>query len=579
MSKNHHKYFVIGVVLVGIGLFVFRSLLSNITTHLLDWDDYPYYVWTITEQANNLRSLQIFSLGEGKIFYPHNDVLFFSDLLLPQALIASLLLSLTQNFILIFNILFIITIGLNIISSIFFWKRLTTDSLSLFFLSLVTVFSPFIFVQLGHFQMINIWPLLLSLGLLFDQLNKPRLSRAFIIGLLLTLQFTMSVYLAVFLLWIIMVWYGVTILLKIVNQEHISTQVKQLLSTVSIFSVTIFPLLWKYIETQRNHQIFRSYGEYAFYAAHLTDYLFYQTKPYKSVMADFLSGWNKFNQHKLGESATWPGISLTILSITGLFQAKFGKKVQQISIHLSHRDVIFFIILVSGFIFSLGPRLNVNGVFTNIPLPYHVVLKILPLVEPVRATGRWSLLFYLGLSYFAVKGVQKIKKQQLQKVILCSLSVIYVLEIIPTDINTRSENYYSLSQYASIEYACKPEAKVLLEYPMNKQLDNDNSDRLPYKTQMMLTSLHHNCYLVNGYSGFVPKEIEQYEQQLELAFLQDDYLKISELLDKKQVSVIKLNMDALEASSGAQVEAVLRNIPSIEMTDSESSTRIFERKL
>ncbi len=581
MNKIQNMYVVIPVLLLCLGIFIFRSVFFNVTTHLLDWNDYPYYIWTIIEQAQNLRSFQFFALGEANIFYPHQSVLFFSDLLLPQAVIAAVLLTFTTNFILILNTLFFITLGLNSMASVFLWKRFSNNSAFVFFLSVATVFSPFLFLQLGHFQMINIWPLLFGVGLILKQHQKTSLFDSVILGLLLTLQFLISVYLAVFFIWIILVWYGVEVVFKLSQKQNILTSLLYPAITACSFLVTVVPFLWKYFDTQHAYQIHRSYGEYAFYAAHITDYFFHQIRPFRSFLAGTVfSGWNKFNQHTIGEWVSWPGISLVLLSTAGLFSFKFGKKVQEISIRLNQIDVFFFILLVTGFIFSLGPRLNVNGIFTNIPLPYHLVMKVLPLVEPVRATNRWAFLFYLGLAYFSGKALQKIEDNRVRNVVIAMMTVVFFLEIIPLQIPASSRSYYLQSRYLEIEQACAAEQKVLLEYPMNWQIESTGNEfYLPYKSEMLLASLQHGCYLVNGYSGFTPREIEEYEISITQAVQKNSPASFEKLLDKKNVSLLKLNVVAQDASDSARLRAFFSELHSFTAVSSDEGSIVYQKDL
>ncbi|MDO8638702.1 MAG: hypothetical protein Q7R43_03940, partial [Candidatus Daviesbacteria bacterium] len=91
-----------------LALFIFRSLVFNITKNLPDWNDYPYITWTIFQNADHVKNLQFDGFFDANAFYPFKGTLLFSDLLLPQSLIVILISYFTANPVLSFNILFFI---------------------------------------------------------------------------------------------------------------------------------------------------------------------------------------------------------------------------------------------------------------------------------------------------------------------------------------------------------------------------------------------------------------------------------------------------------------------------------------
>src|SRR3990167_10472341 len=84
MDKKFLLYLSLFILIL---LFVFRNLILNISTNLIDWLDYPYVIWVMSQSINHIQNLDFINFFETNAFYPHKMTLLFSDLLLPQALI------------------------------------------------------------------------------------------------------------------------------------------------------------------------------------------------------------------------------------------------------------------------------------------------------------------------------------------------------------------------------------------------------------------------------------------------------------------------------------------------------------
>lgn len=532
------------LVILLLVLFVFRSLVVNISVNLLDWNDYPYITWTIFQTVGNVVNLQLSDVFNTNAFYPLEGTLLFSDLLAPVALLASFLYLFIKNPVLVFNICFVMVFLLNAAAAYFLWKRFFRG-LGLFFCVVVTVFSPYIFLQLNHFQMINIWPFLFGLSIVFSK--KLNFVRVTSIGLLATIQFLTSVYLAIFMLTAVCLWF-------VLSLFYVRDR-KNLLALLGVFVVSFFVSVgffaYKYIQVQKAYEIKRDYGEYVTYSAHVSDYIF--TSNYGSVVSEYtpFKVWNKFNNHKIGEHAGFPGFVLVILSILGLFGIKRRLGYLDVRVDTSFNHVYFLLLLIVGFIFSLGPRLNVNGVYAVVPLPYDVFLKTVPFIEPIRAVSRWMFLLFFALAYFAAFGISRFKR--FGWFVYVAL-FIFLLEVIPVNLKTESKSYYP-NVYELARLECLKNPEVMLEYPMTQfKKDVNIVSNLTYRTQMQLASVNHGCLLVNGYSGYIPKDYERFEKELFTTVEEGDQVKFWDLLAQRNVGIFKLNKKELYSDRGRVVE-------------------------
>lgn len=541
MNKKN-IYLIYFLILSFLTVFIFRSLAFNITKNLLDWNDYPFVAWTIYQSVDHIKNLQFNGFFDINAFYPFRGTLLFSDLLLPQSFIIILISYFTANPVLSFNILFFFILGLNIIASLYFWKGIFNDHKIIFFASLLTTFSPYFFLNSNHFQMINIWPYLFGIGFL---LRKGLSSKsAMVVGILTTIEFLSSVYLSIFMLFTISIWVILTLFFNRKQKTVLITTLKGIGIFCLIFIILSGPFILKYKQVKSSYGITRDLGEYVLYSAHLTDYLF--TTHYHSFISTLspVVKWNNFNMHRSGEAAGFPGIVLLTLSFLGIFIYSRNFSSFNLKIPLSFNHIFFLILTISGFIFSIGPRLNANGVYLAIPLPYEIMLKYNPLVEPIRGISRWSFIFYFGLVFFACIGLQKINQRTKSNLILVILSTVFLLEMLPMNKITESKNYYP-EVYKTIEGLCQSKS-VLLEYPMSQfNKDVNIITNLTYRTQILLASVNHKCKVINGYSGYIPKQYQDYEDKLQKAVENNDKLEFLKLLDSKEISIFKLNKRSL----------------------------------
>lgn len=569
LEKKTHYFIFASMTLVS--AFVFRNLILNITTGLLDWYDYPYYVWTMFQTIQKISTLSFTSFFSTNAFYPFESTLLFSDLLLPQSVIGFLFSLFTKNPILVFNLTFLSTILLNNATAYLMWQKVFSDKRVLWFVCMVTSVFPFLFLQLGHFQMITLWPLYLGIAILFN--DTRTIKWGITLGLLVTVQFLASVYLAVFLLSFIGIW-GVFTFFRAVTKDKKQLLIFGLVTGV-VFSVTCGPILSSYLKVKNAYEITRNYGEYVLYAAQPSDYLFnaaYNSELSKTTLFQKI---NSYDWHFSGERMGSPGILILVLAFAGLGFIKNTHKEFQIIFPKSILHILFLTSVLVGYVFSLGPKLTINGSFTSLPLPYAVFLKTVPLFEPIRATGRWALLFYLGLIYFAGVGLTKLlKKININGFLLVGIAfMLYCYEMVPLDKTVASNEYYS-DIYEIIEQRCLHQKAVLLEYPLGQDTTDINvATNLSYKTTQLLATLHHKCFLVNGYAGYDPKDYSRFEQELTTAVNEKDEISFKKLLEQRNVSLFKLNKHDLYKEKVTFVLSLLKTYPNVTiLADTEEAT-------
>ena len=549
------------LTVIGLQLYIFRDLLFHITTNLIDWRDYALLVWILGGIKNNIFSSAIQTFFDGNMYFPNKYTLLFADSFYPQALSFLPAFAITQNYISAFNIVFFLTLILNTFGAWHLWKSLKVlHPLLLLFGTLTTSLSPFFFSELSHFQMISFWPLFFALSYLLRIRLAPTAKNVAFVIMFSILQFYASVYLFTYLITIIGIYF-VLVLFFIKKQQRKAFSLLAL-KIIAGIGIGVLPLYAFYYYIQHVYQAERQYFEYVLYSAHFTDYLFPNTWGLLSRLAP-LKALSSLNRHTVGELAYFPGFALTILGGYGI--AKGFK------IHKGNFLYIFFLLLlITGFVFSLGPKLNINGKFVGLPLPYVVPMKLIPFYWPLRATKRWSFLLYTSLAYFSVFGLKSIV------LLVCAIGV-YVLEMIPFNYTSEYQNYYP-PIYTAIEQQCQKNTEVLLEFPMEENHAEANvATNLSYKTTFMVSSLKHNCNLINGYSGLVPPSSQQFQMVLQQNVEDRNLDSTSQQFEENSIKLIKVNENRMSLETISDIYYILDSLPTYKLTAQDTSTRVYLR--
>lgn len=533
--KQKVIFFLIFLLLFSL---VFRSLILNVSFALVDWRDYALMVWIMFQNISNILSLNFSNYFETNAFYPNKYSLLFSDLLLPQSILSLPFYLITRNLILSFNLVFILTFILNYLSTFIFWKQIFKKNILAFLGSLLIIFSPFFHLENSHFQMMSYWPFFFSLYFLFKTSQKRRYLNSLLSGLFLAIQFTASVYLSVYLLVVIVLYYLFNLSRKTLKPSSIN-----LLITFLTFFILSGVFINGYFEMKREYNVKRDLGEYITYSAHLSDYIF--TSPINSIIhkSPLLEKWNSFDKNKWGGHSSFPGILILVTALIGIFILVRTKGGTSFNIKLDRQKALFLSIMLLGLIFSLGPRINFNGQYAHIPMPYTLALKFIPLVEATRVPARWSFLFFLGVTFFSLVGIDRLTKNRYRNTVLAFCFLLFFLEYIPLNLKATTESYTDY-RTAMLKDLCEGKKQVLIELPVTHlDADNDIASGLSYITRSQLASTEHKCLMVNGYSGYDLPSILNLSQKVNASIDQNNPEQLLSLMKQHDVDLVKFNPD------------------------------------
>lgn len=565
LTKNKHALFSIIFIFI---LFIGYNykLFFNISTALSDWLDYPLIVYIQQQNIQHISTLDFTHFGDISMYHHTPDGMYFTDLLLPQSLIALFIYPFVQSYITTHNIVFFIVGLLNIISVYYFWSKIFKDKKILFMLSLLFTFSPYVFSMYAHYQMISYCFFFFSLGKLLDAKNN----KDFIIsGILGGLQFLAAVYIGIYSITISAIYFIWKLYTKATNSNKLSfsalkklqyknifskeTKVITLQGLAYLFGFTIIAgyFVFKFAQTQKVYNITRPAEEYVNHSMQITDFFF---NPLPSIWVE--SFYKKINvhNHRLGGETFGPGFILMSISILGFFKLR-KKKLTQKEQYVNGFMILLFI---WGFIAILGPRLSINGKYLATPLPYIFPLKLTPIFDALRVVSRWFLLVQIGLLYFVGFSLESIfKKYNFKKaiIIIALILFFYAIEIVPIKQRTEIQTYTSYG-YEHLIQSCKS-SDVLVEYPFAPEQFEPNAEQwLSYWAKMLLNLTLHNCNLVNGYSGFQPQHINEFVHNFRTSIETQDLEKIKDTLSQKDVVYIKFNKKMMFPENIKKVESI-----------------------
>ncbi|MBD3279460.1 MAG: hypothetical protein GF390_01985 [Candidatus Pacebacteria bacterium] len=541
MKKNQLVVFILSLALI---LFFWKNTLLNFDNSLYDWNDSLYTIWIIENNLGHFKNLNLQSLYDTSAMYSFKYSLSFAEHLFFPSLLLLPISYVVDNPIALLNFWLIINHLLVYVSSYVLIKSLAKNTWAALIAAFYFSFSPYFISQLGHIHMITSWPLMLSLHALLQMDATQKTRHAVFAGMLAGLQFTTTMYLGIMNLVVI----GLYLIADLTLTKNWQKVLQRLAIILSAFLIIAAISIYGYLAAQKTYSGNRELSEYILYSAHLTDYLF-TDKSQNSLLYQhaLVKKWNNYNHHVIGERAVFIGFLPSLLLIYFFLKIKPTK--QNIKIFLTFNKKTFFIILllITGFIFSLGPRLNVNGAYVHLPLPYLFLLKYLPLSSALRALGRWYFLVCLGTTLTLGLAIARLLNQlqdRVQRLLIAILLIIItVVEFFPQPLPAVAKTWWHPADQYLKTQLCSEKKAAILEYPFVYRSQDANLIKdLQYKTNILLTSTQHDCQVLSGFSGYEPLRYQQIKKQLDDDLTSRDAFT---LIKELNLSYLKLNKFAL----------------------------------
>lgn len=502
MNRKKKLYFWLALfVYLGITLLMTYPLPFHAGSRVRDYGDSLLNTWILTTVANKIAHFEWRHFFSANIFYPEKNPLLYSELLIPQALIALPIIKITENPVLAHNLVLLLALLTSAMAMFSLAYYLTSQFFPALFAGVIFAFCPFMIAHLFQIQIISA----AGLPLTFLFLHRYFRSGRFIDWLHFTwiylLQSLANFYYALFMI----IFTGTFIFLGAISQK--TYRQKKFWGHVGLFiflfGLILGPIFLAYAQQQAQEGFARTIGAQASLKSYLT-----------TARINWLYGeWSaRFRQP---EGELFPGVVPLGLALLALIPLPFSQrnwlKKDKEAINKNRLILFYAFILLLGILFSLGTK----G-------PFYFWHRFIPGYRAIRAVTRFHVYTMLALAVLASFGLNKllilIKRGyglNFLKVFLLALLIIEYLSIpIPLRPIASSQNMPQIYQ----ELKRWPSKKVILELPLPEPgsgIGRIEGPRLYY-------SLFHGHYLVNGYSGFFSPVYLSLRQRLNQQSLEEN---------------------------------------------------------
>jgi hypothetical protein len=423
----------------------------------------------------------------GNIFFPESNTLALSELVLPILPIFAFFRSITGNPLIAYNATLVLSFPLSALSMLALVFYLTRRFPAALIAGFIYGFTP---IRLGHLHRIQnenmIW---LPLIFLFFHLwlKRGRWRDALIVGALFVLQYLTTVYTALYLVPILLIWYALHFALS--KRIPAWRDLFQGLAAVGIALAILTPIILKYrqlsdwhVQPPESLKIFISSDLW---------WNFFSTFPTNFLYSGL---FHKFTEHPY-DRFYFSGFFVVLLALFSL-RRKSDCNVR-----------VMIVVAAASYLFALGPYLQISRHVTRVPLPYHWIFDPLPGLEMLRAPARFGFIMIAAFTVLCAYGWLALAEKihiSTTKLVAITLTLLGI-EFFSAPIPLRREvsgnkipQAYALLQKSS-------EAGGVLELPTHAQsaTNSDFTDRI-----YTYFSAYHFKPVVVGYSGYFPPTFE-----------------------------------------------------------------------
>ncbi len=508
------------VALLLVTLVLTYPTITTLTTHVIDRQDPLLNTWIMAWEAHvipeHLFQLFVFEtdsypsfnyffkyLYQTNIFFPLDNTLAFSEILLSTGLIVMPITRATDSPILSYNIAFLFAFFSTALGAYLLALYLTGNRGAALVAAVAFAWSPY---RMGHLSQIQLltfgW---LPLAFIYvDRLLRGKGNSArngILLGLFFVLQALASFYSALFG-GIGLLLYGIGWLLWR-RRLPVGSLIGFILAGLLVFLLVV-PFTLPYFENQRELGAGWTLEDNERFSASLQAYGY---APEGTLFWDELTRPLAYTYGACcPPDSLFPGVTLVGLSAFALWKAKGGRRGLWLGIG------------IIAFLLSLGPTLTIAaGQPTEQALPYKWLYENVPLFNGLRAPVRWAVLVTLVLSILAAAGIARWRWRWGWMVafgLVLAEFAVFPLRVVPLP-----EPPDSLAWLAN-----QPPTRIL-EIPLVADLPRPDVEgeawqepRLAWEVSRLLEmqyfSTAHWHTTLDGYSGYVPARHGDYAREL-----------------------------------------------------------------
>ncbi len=459
-------------------------------------------VWSMAWIQNALTSDA--SLFDANIFHPTENALAYTDLLLPSAVFTLPLYLITNNPLINFNVVLLLTYILSGYTVFLLARRLMGRMPyalpASLFAGAVYALCPY---RMGHITQLNsMTTYLLPLILLFmhkylEDGRKPR--DLFLVGLFFALNAMSGLYYGIFATLMMGTFYVVWSLIKREfpkKEDFVYGAV-----VFGFFGLVLAYVLWPYLALSgaedHSRPVEQAAGGSVIPAALLTS-------PPESLLLGWTPeafGTSNEDGKPMYELTLYPGLAVAALAAFGLF---FGR--------IRTHSKLYALLGLVIFVFSLGPLITLGSI--NIPLPFYLLYEFVPGFGSLRVPARMWAIVMIPIAVLAAFGLRKLMEilgGSKAALALAAISVFTIFEFLPTLPVDRFIDRGPPTLEPAYEYLsenAEPET-VVAEVPFASPVDAFR------ETPRMVRSTYGWWNLVNGYASYFPDGYEETRDALD----------------------------------------------------------------
>lgn len=416
------------------------------------------------------------------IFFPAEGTLTYSDHFLLQALALSPIYAISQNAVLCYNLLVLLSVALSGLAMHAFVRAVTGSAPGAFLAGLAWACWPYRTAHLLHIQLQALYFMPLAMLALHRVVARRRWRDALLLGMATALQAIASVYYGVMTMVALAV--AGAALAVATGQWRSRRLLSRVLAAAIVSGLLTLPVLIPYMRSQQSEGFGRTLFEAGNHSAALQSYT--QVPPSNAVWGR--SGLLAPRASRPGdrdrrgvEDQLFPGIVLVSLALVGVIRNRRSDARPMVASGVA--------LVAIGGLLSLGPE----GFRTLYAALHDNVFGF----QAIRAPARFAVLVMLGLAPLAALGLRAIgewrqlpgRAGRLPAILVAVAAIEYVN--VPLTLAEAPPASTETGRWLSGESTPGP----VLYLPLTIDIES---------TPFMVQSLEHGRAIVNGYSGQRP---------------------------------------------------------------------------
>ena len=506
-----------GELAIVIGIFSVLAITSmhwvvrNISAALPgDLGDPLLNTWILAWDADRfLHGLDGF--WDAPMFFPYPSSLAYSEHLLGVAIFTAPLQWLTDNPVLVYNLVYLASFVLAGTGMYLLTTSITGSRLAGMIGGMAFAFLPYRADQASHLQVLLYGWMPVGLWGLHRYFYSGQRKMLVVFALAFVLQGFSNGYFFYFFAAVIVIVASVEVIYR-VRQRPI--MLVDLTCTALLMGAMVAPIAIAYLDVRTDMSLVRTRSEMVMFSADTTSYL--HASPDLSLWGNTLQGGGL-------ETKLFPGFGLLTLAALGLI-TPFAVKTASKN-NLKRLAATYGTVAAVSFVISLGPEPSFDGILLTTTGPYDWLLSVIPGFDGLRVPARSAIAVFLGLAVLASIAMRCLV-DRLSRRAAIAVTLVVMTVIAAEGYHTRRMVPFHPdgpeAERATTEWLRQlpPGPAIVLPF-------YERTDHVPNTMRSVYATLQHGHPLVNGFSGFSTPLVRYFEDSTKLR----DYRQYNDVLN------------------------------------------------